>query len=542
MDKAQMPDGLRVALVIGNSTYESASSLKNPSNDARAIAMAFTKIGFSGISLEDSAGGIPTVVPMLDLDHRQLREAIAAFARAADGAEQALMYYAGHGIEVGGQNYLVPVDARLKKISDVGFRTVALNELLDALAHSSGLKVVILDACRDNPFRNLMVNTRGLSRGLNRVEPANRDILVAYAAKHGTVALDESGGNNSPFTTAFLEHIEEPGLEIRNFFGEVRDSVLKITKNQQEPFLYGTLGRKQEYLVPAARGEDIRARALWSEIKASDDPLDYEGFLAEFPESPFAPLAVRNAERFIRAANDVGVLKRIKANYPSSQRVSLVDRKIADILESLSFATADTEPVGRFRKNSPTHFPTYEIFVGIVAAVLSSVTLGVPLPGLDVFRGGFSTSGFAKIHTGIIFGTALLICMRRLGLKRRPEFVGLVSGALVLWIIYVNAYTLIVIRSVLAETSTIAILAEIFCLGFMVAALLSISTQWLCDRIVVLRSVAITALMGGVASFLLPLDVRISNGGFWLTFLAWEPAVLASLSITMRDRMLKSTS
>jgi len=128
-----MAERARVALVIGNSAYASASILKNPANDARDIASAFARIGFSGISTDDSPSEYRAVVPMLDLDHRQLREAIAAFARAADGAEQAVMYYAGHGIEVGGQNYLVPVDANLRKITDVGFQTVSLNELLDAL-------------------------------------------------------------------------------------------------------------------------------------------------------------------------------------------------------------------------------------------------------------------------------------------------------------------------------------------------------------------------------------------------------------------------
>jgi Caspase domain len=545
-----MADRIRVALVVGNSAYTSAPTLINPVNDARDIASAFTRIGFSGISLDDAPGGSPTVVPMLDLDHRQLRDAIVSFARAADGAEQALMYYAGHGIEIGGQNYLVPVDANLQKISDVGLRTVSLNELLEALAHSSGLKFIILDACRENPFRNLIAKARGLSRGLSRVEPSSRDILVAYAAKHGTVALDGNGSPNSPFATAFLEHVEEPGLEIRNLLGEVRDSVLEITENQQEPFLYGTLGRKQEYLVPAARGEsDAKARALWLETKASNDPMDYEGFLVEFPESPFALLAERNSERLMRVTNDVDVLNRFKAKYASSPRNSLVDRRIADISAQCFSSTPATEHAGAFKKHSPwyqrvtVHLPISEVVIGSVSAILSRVTFAIPLLSFEfVNRFGFSANGYEQFHTGIIFGLALLVCMHRLGFRKKPELVGLVISTLVLWIFYANAAVVVVTVNMLNAFGPNGMnwsifLTSAFLVGLAVAALLSISTQWLCDRIVNLRAVIITALLGGVANLTLPLDLTL-----WLPFLIWWPTVLTSLSLTMRHRIAKLLS
>jgi hypothetical protein len=539
-----MTERIRVALVIGNSAYGSASILKNPSNDARDIASAFTRIGFSGVSTDHSFAGPGAVVPMFDLDHRQLREAIAAFARAADGAEQAVMYYAGHGIEVGGQNYLVPVDANLRAVTDVGLKTVSLSELLNALDNSTGLKLVILDACRDNPFRNLFVRTRGLSRGLNRIEPPSRDILVAYAAKHGTVALD-GDGRNSPFATALLEHVEKPGLEVRNFFGEIRDSVLEITENQQEPFLYGTLGRKQEYLVPVVgREDDVIAHNLWNQIKDSDDPSDHEGFLVEFPKSQFALSAKRISEKLINAANDVDVLNRFKENHPSSPRIALVDRQIA-ILSASQCQTDEANErlrgTNRGKQNAAIHFPSYELLVGIVAGVVSGATYHIPLLSLD-FSNGLSTSGYAQIHTGIIFGLAILICLHHLGLKRGPKFIGLVMSALVLWVVYANVALFIVVSMAFGETWIISLI-KMFSIGLVTAALLSVSTQWLCDQLVEFRPIVVTALIGGVASLVLALDVKIDPTGVpWLTFLIWEPTVLTSLSLTMRDRIAKLRS
>jgi caspase domain-containing protein len=541
-----MAEGARVALVIGNSAYGSGSILKNPSNDARDIASAFTRIGFSGISADDSPGNPRVVGPMFDLDHRQLREAIAAFARAADGAEQAVMYYAGHGIEVGGQNYLVPINANLRKVTDVGFETVSLTELLNALEGSAGLKLIILDACRDNPFRNLFVKTRGLSRGLDRVEPS-RDILVAYAAKHGTVALD-GNGRNSPFATAFLDHVEEPGLEIRNFFGEIRDSVLEITGYQQEPFLYGTLGRRQEYLVPfVGREEDAVARDLWMTIKTSDDPSDYEGFVVEFPQSQFSPLAKRNSEKFVKAANDIAVLMRFKANYPSSPRISTVDQQIAKFaVSSTGLGVGAKYPDTRKEKDignqrTPIHLPTYEIVVGVVSAVLSGATYGIPILSLAFgtwnFSGGLSARGYGQIHTGIIFGVAVLVVMHHRGLTGAPKFVGLILSTLVLWIIYSSVALSVIAPVVVFWTWAPASLLTFF-FGFGAAALLSVLTQWFCDRIIKLRPVILTALTGGIAGLALWLDFKMDLGGVpWFTFLIWEPTVLASLSLTMRDRL-----
>jgi hypothetical protein len=247
-----MADGKRVALVIGNSAYSSASLLKNPANDARDIASALTRIGFSGVAAEestDSVSDVQRVVPLFDLNYDRLRRAIAAFARVAEDADQAVFYYAGHGIEVGGRNYLIPIDAKLQHSRDVEFETASLDQVMGAVEDGRGLRLIILDACRDNPFRSRMFSTRTLSRGLSMVEPCSSHMLIAYSSKQGTVALDGNKGN-SPYAVALLNYLEQPGLEIFDLFREVQDYVLEATGNRQEPRIYGSLGRRKYYFVP----------------------------------------------------------------------------------------------------------------------------------------------------------------------------------------------------------------------------------------------------------------------------------------------------
>ncbi len=294
----------RVALVIGNGLYAHASVLANPGNDARGMAAALTRIGFSGVSPDGQDFTVsfktPGVTALANLEYNPLRRALAAFGRAAEHADQAVLYYAGHGIEVGGSNYLIPVDAKLAHAKDVEFETASLMQVLGAVDGTHGLRLVVLDACRDNPFRARLFPSREVSRGLRAIEPAG-NILVAYAAKHGTVALDGKG-SNSPYATALLAHLEEPGLEIVDLFREVKDEVLEATGNRQEPYLYGSLGRRREYLVPPAPAEplppepapfDERAVELqwWEKIKQTEDERLLAEFLQRFPEGAFAALA-----------------------------------------------------------------------------------------------------------------------------------------------------------------------------------------------------------------------------------------------------------
>lgn len=230
----------RVALIIANSKYRNLSALTNPKNDAPAIAKLLTTIGFAETD----------ITIKYDVGYDEMRLAIRDFKRRAVGAEAAVLYFAGHGLG-GGENFLVPVDAELKSWLELRDETISQRALEDAVSPASGIKLVILDACRNDPSLGQMSGTpktRSVDRGLGRVEP-DGGILVAYSAKHGTVAQDGPPGGNSPFALALIKHLATPE-DIRLAFGGVRDDVMQSTSNQQEPFLYGSLGQKRLVLAP----------------------------------------------------------------------------------------------------------------------------------------------------------------------------------------------------------------------------------------------------------------------------------------------------
>jgi tetratricopeptide (TPR) repeat protein len=229
----------RVALVIGNSRYGAVGPVPNAQRDAEAVAASFRRLGFRTVRLETNLSG--------DAMRRALRE----FGRDAAAAEWAVIYYAGHGIELGGRNYLIPVDAVLASDRDVGLEAIPLDEMVATIGGAGKLRVVILDACRDNPFIARMtrtVATRSIGRGLGRFEPDGAT-LVAYAAKSGQIALD-GAGTNSPFVTTLLKYIEAPGLEVNHLFRLVRDEVMTTTGKRQEPFVYGSLPAEDFYFRP----------------------------------------------------------------------------------------------------------------------------------------------------------------------------------------------------------------------------------------------------------------------------------------------------
>jgi len=189
----------RVALVIGNSAYQNVPGLPNPINDATAIAELLRNAGFDVV---DSRA---------DLGIAVIRRAIREFA------DIAVVYYAGHGIEVDGTNYLIPVDAILQRDTDVEDEAISMDRLLRILEPVKRLRLIILDACRENPFTRSMKRTiasRAIGRGLAKVEVVNSDTLIAFSAKAGSIALD-GDGKNSPFTTALLNHLAAPGLDLR---------------------------------------------------------------------------------------------------------------------------------------------------------------------------------------------------------------------------------------------------------------------------------------------------------------------------------------
>jgi uncharacterized protein len=230
----------RVALVIGNSNYQNVPRLPNPSADANAIAQMFKDAGFEFVDLQ------------IDVGDLEFKRALRRFADAANGSDTAIVFFAGHGMELQGTNYMIPIDAKLADERDAPDEAIALDRIIEAVDGAKRLRLIIVDACRDNPFSVTMkrhVATRNASRGLARVEPQASDTLIAYAARAGSTAED-GYGEHSPLTTALLHNLTVPGLDIRLAFGRIRDEVFKITDNRQEPFVYGSLGGGIISLVP----------------------------------------------------------------------------------------------------------------------------------------------------------------------------------------------------------------------------------------------------------------------------------------------------
>ena len=224
--------GGRIALVIGNSRYGSFDSLANPKRDATLIADALRKSGFQDVKLLTDAG------------REVLSESLKTFAEDSKKANWAVVYYAGHGIELDGSNYLVPVDARFESDADIPKESVALDQILNAVGAADKMRLVILDACRENPF---VTEKKALSvgRGLARIEPES-GTLVAFATKHGHLVTD-GAGDNSPFTTSLVRRMDVPGLEINQLFRLVHDDVYASTGKKQEPFTYGQLSAQGFY-------------------------------------------------------------------------------------------------------------------------------------------------------------------------------------------------------------------------------------------------------------------------------------------------------
>jgi hypothetical protein len=280
----------RVALAIGNSVYRNAPPLANTIADANGLAQLFRNAGFD------------TVIARTDLGVVDFKRTVREFLQTAEQADIAVVYYAGHGIEIGGTNYLVPTDARLNRDYDVEDEAVALDRIIWALESVKRLRLIILDACRDNPFpaRMRSVEVRALSGGgLGRPVDVGADTLVAYAAKAGSKSFD-GDGPNSPYATALLRHLGEPGLDIRIALGRVRDDVLAMTGGRQEPFIYGSLGGATIALVTPPVAKRIEApsgtvgmapKAAPATVPATVSPQPVTAPATVSPQPVTAPLA-----------------------------------------------------------------------------------------------------------------------------------------------------------------------------------------------------------------------------------------------------------
>jgi uncharacterized caspase-like protein len=298
----------RVALVIGNSTYKSVPKLINPENDATAIGLLFKKAGFDAVDVRQN------------LNNGDMRRAMRDFSESIKDADIAVVFFAGHGLEVSGTNFLVPVDSTLKRDIDVEDEAVSLDRVLTLLEPAKKLRLVILDACRDNPFLPTMARTlasRSVGRGLAKIETPGSDTLVAYAAKAGAVAADGEG-TNSPFTLALLRHLTTPGLDVRLAFGRIRDEVLSTTNKRQEPFVYGALGgatvtlaalstedRDEQKVLPAADA-DVQASRDYEFAAKVGTKEAWESFLKKHPKGFYADLATAQRNKLIDPVASLG--------------------------------------------------------------------------------------------------------------------------------------------------------------------------------------------------------------------------------------------
>lgn len=239
---SQSAEARKVALVIANSDYENTSSLPNPVSDADLVASAAKKAGFDQVTRIDNA----------DMD--AFVAALRSFASAADGADVAMVYYAGHGLEGKGRNWLLPVDVKLDSERDLPYEAIELGLVMEALAGAQ-VRMVVLDACRNNPFANRWKSsTRAVTRGLIPVEAD--DVIVIYAAAPGRVAYDGAGGN-SPFARSLAKRLPQADLPLQLLGGAVRDDVLAETGGEQRPFVSASVTGTPIYLVPRSQAGNV---------------------------------------------------------------------------------------------------------------------------------------------------------------------------------------------------------------------------------------------------------------------------------------------
>ncbi|MCO5130272.1 MAG: caspase family protein [Xanthobacteraceae bacterium] len=294
----------RIALVIGNSDYRNVGKLPNPVNDAADIAGSLKRLGFN-------------VTHLSNVDYDGFRHALIDFGNAARTADKAVIFYAGHGVEIDGKNWLIPVDAAIKSAVDVYAEAVNLETLIDISIYPKVLGLVVLDACRNDPFaaaapssgRALAASGAGASTKKRAKAPAaaiqvaagglapvevNDNVLVAFAAAAGTTASD-GAGRNSPYSGALLRYVEKPGLEINYLFRNVHDDVLNETKTQS-PTVYGTLSRDEIFLngVASVAAGEVNAEAekvAWAFVRTTSDIATLRRFTEQFPASAHLPEA-----------------------------------------------------------------------------------------------------------------------------------------------------------------------------------------------------------------------------------------------------------
>jgi uncharacterized caspase-like protein len=307
----------RVALVIGNAAYRYLPALTNPKNDAEDVAKSLRDLAFE------------TIVAT-DLDRTGMNDALGRFARGAEAADIALVYYSGHGMQFTGSNYLLPTEARLDDAADVNrFRLIPLDDVLEALRAAKGARLLVLDACRNNPveedLKRRLASLPGanrdavMTRGLTRASAGN-GLVIAYSTQANDVASDGMA-RNSPFTAAFLRHVGTPDIDLRHMLFRVQDEVDRSTGGRQRPELAISLVGEFKLRVAAAPAKveeerpgpsgdgqaRIEAAQAWAAAKDTTSPAILEAFIRRFGDTFYADMArARLEELKIKAGADCG--------------------------------------------------------------------------------------------------------------------------------------------------------------------------------------------------------------------------------------------
>jgi hypothetical protein len=293
----------RIALVIGNGAYPNIGELANPSNDARLMADTLRQLGFE-------------VIEKVNVSQKPMKKAIKAFGNRLNRAGKdaiGLFYYAGHGVQVNGENYLIPVNVEIIDEADVDIEAVGMRAILQNMEYAGNdMNIIVMDACRNNPFKR---GFRSASRGLARMD-ASKGTLIAYATAPGDVALDGKG-ENSPYTEALTANMLKPGVTVERMFKDVRNAVVEKTKSAQIPWESSSLTGGDFFFHPAeviaatpssteATNKDFEL-LFWQSVLNSNSPADYEAYLSQYPNGVFASLAKVKIARLILSVENSSI-------------------------------------------------------------------------------------------------------------------------------------------------------------------------------------------------------------------------------------------
>ena len=359
----------RVAFVVGNGTYKNVAALPNPPIDSKSMASALRNIGFD-------------VVEGTNLTRDKMTEKLLDFGKKAQGADVALFFYAGHGIAIGGTNYLLPIDADIKSEMDVKLgAAINIDLTLDQTMGDAKVKLVFLDACRDNPFAakiksNSATRSVSVQTGLAEMK-SGEGTLIAFATGPGQTALDGKEGANSPFTRALLANVTQPGIEIQQAMTKVRAQVNEETGKGQLPWghtnLIGTVylngapapaapgAAAAPVAVASAPGADVELE-FWRSIKDSNKPEELNAYLSSYPSGQFKSLALARiaslesnpgatATRNLSAGIDPATFKD-DSNQTTEDQVGLDKGQRRDVQRRLNGLGFDTKVTGNFDQST----------------------------------------------------------------------------------------------------------------------------------------------------------------------------------------------